>query len=531
MLRGDTPLRVAVLSSILIPVIQVAVHVTSGSGLFGGGMGQETGVGIAFNLPDTLSYASWAYQAKLGFLTFGDLFTTDAHADAFFNLYFLAVGLLSRVTGLEPVFLMQASSFLLGPASAFAVLLIVRRLNFDPASQALGIVLVLFGSGVSGLLILMGLAPGADATFHDLFPLSELVFYPYHSAAFVLLALIVLAAARLFAPKDEDHSTKHAALLGLVLLIIGLVRPYEAVTLTVVFNLTALLFPLSKPQWTWQRFLFVCVIVDSLAIAPIAYAALLSKLPVWGDFAHQSLGFGEEGIAYFLKGFGLLWLLAGLGLAFAVKDRNRSLCFVGAWAIVAALLLCVSPSYGTKLVGGSVLADGLLAAYGLGRLLQGRRQAAIRVTMVTSAVMALTPIVALADIANAGAPRIDRDLLAAGKRIRELEGKHVPTVLTDLSAGAVIPGLFGERVYAGHWTLTPDLRQKARVLRTSGIEGSGNQTYDRNLLGDLLRTTKADYLLLKRTVPAAEAIGRCSAKPVWEGERWLAVSMTDWSCR
>ncbi len=538
MLRDDGPLRIAVLSSILIPIIQVTVHVAAGSGLFGGNpTGPETGVGVAFNLPDMVSYASWAYQAKLGLVTFSDLFTTEPHADVFFNLYFLVIGLVSRITGIEPLPLMEASSFALGPMAAFTVLAITRWLRFNPASQALGIVFALFGSGLSGLLILLfGVRPGADATYHDLFPLSELVFYPFHASVLVLLALTVLAAVRFFSPEEERPTTKHATLLGMVLLAVGLVRPYEAVTLTVVFNLTALVYLLSKPRWPWRRALLAFCVVDLLAVPPIAYAAFLSTLPVWGGFANQSMGFGEEGIDYFLRGFGLLWALAGLGVVFALKDKNRGLCFVGIWAVVAALMLCVSPSYGTKLVGGSVLADGLLAAYGLGRLLRecatlARRRATIRLIAGTIAVMALTPIVVFADIAKAGAPLIENDLLAAGKRIRELEGRRIPIVLTDLSAGAVLPGLFGERVYAGHWTLTPGLRQKARALRSSGIDGSGESTYDRALLGELRRTTKADYLLLRRTVPAAEAISRCSrVKPFWESERWIAVRLADWSC-
>jgi hypothetical protein len=241
-----------------------------------------------------------------------------------------------------------------------------------------------------------------------------------------------------------------------------------------------------------------------------------------------------RGPGFYLKGFALLWSLAVLGVVFAITDRKRDLCFVGVWAILCAALLCFSSSYGTKFSGACALPNGLLAAYGGGRLLQTRSRAAARQLLVgILVVMALTPIVVSQAIAEVGAPRVDTDLLAAGRRLRELEGTRVPVILTDLYAGAILPGLFGEQVYAGHWSLTPHFDEKAKILKQAGVESSSSAdaTYDRNLLVELVRDTRADYILLKRTAPAAAAIATCAhLRPVFEGERWIAVSTARWSC-
>jgi hypothetical protein len=132
-----------------------------------------------------------------------------------------------------------------------------------------------------------------------------------------------------------------------------------------------------------------------------------------------------------------------------------------------------------------------------------------------------------------GPPQIDAELLTAGRRIRDLEGTRIPVVLTDAAAGTVLPGFFGERVYAGHWSLTPDFRTKTALLKRAGVEVSSptGNGYDRDALAELVRDTRANYILLKRTAAAAQAIATCShSEPVFEGERWIAVSASDWSC-
>jgi len=543
--RVDAPIGVALAFSLLILLIQISLHLSGMSGLFPGATaGPQTGIGILYNLPDSLSYASWAAQARLGHLTFSDLFTTEPHSSALFNLYFLLIGFLSRILGIDPLTVMQFSSLLLGPLSVFAVLSIARQLKFDTASQVLSIVFVFLGAGLSGLFILLdayglpSLHYGSDAYYLDLFPLPNLAFYPYHAVTFVLLALIVLVSIKVLTAEGGPGPGRRALLLGALFLIVGFIRPYEAVTLALVFNLTALFGTVTGRGVPLGKTLKVCAIVDVLAFPPVAYAAFVATRPVWRSFAETSMIFETAGAVGFLKGFAVLWGLGALGLAFAIADRKRDLSFVAGWAIVSTALLLLSPHYGTKFAGCGALADGLLAAYGIERLLhegaaRGWRGAAQGFVVCTIGVMVLTPVAVFANAFKLGVPRVDSELLAAGKRIRELEGTSIPVVLTDPVAGAVLPGLFGERVYAGHWSLTPGFRRKAEQLKKAGIDpaGSGDASYDRALLSELVRASGANYLLLQRSAPAAQALATYSlSPPVFEGERWIAVSAARWSC-
>jgi hypothetical protein len=536
--RIDAPFGVALLFSLLIPLVQVSLHLAARSDLFAAGKGPQTGIGALYNLPDTLSYASWATQAKLGYITFSDLFTTEPHSRALFNLYFLAVGFLTRVIGTDALSVMEFSSLLLGPLSVFAVLMVVRELKFNPMTQALSLVLVFLGSGISGLMIMLDtrglhlLSPGADAHYLDLFPLSSLVFYPYHAATFVLLAVIVMLSTRLLAMDGGPSPARLAALLGALFLLTGLVRPYEAVTLLVVFNLAALVGLVVGRGAHLGKTIAVCLIVDVLALPPIAYAAFMTTQPVWRSFADNSMAFETGGSGFFFKGFAILWTLASVGLYFAIIDGKRLLTVVSCWAIVGAALLLLSPSYGSKFAGGSVLPNALLGAYGVQRLLEKSRL--FRPLVVGAVgVMCLTPIVAFADILQVGAPQIDAELLIVGKRIRELEGTRLPVLLTEANAGAVLVALFGHRVYAGHWSLTLGYLSKVEQLKRAGVDASSPAAsgYDRALLTELIRDSGANYLLLRRTAPAMEAVAACShSKPLFEGDRWLAVGTSGWSC-
>jgi hypothetical protein len=550
----NVPVYVAALASLSILATQVSLHLLAKSSLIEDTFPfQQNGIAILYNLEDSVSYASWAYQAKLGHFLFLDLFTTEAHSGILFNLYFLIVGVVSRVADIDPISLMGFSSFLIGPVLAFGVLAIMRELKFEKISLALGVILVLCGSGLSGLfgiLRILGverfchfswlselLIPGADAEYLDLFPSTSLAVYPYHAAALAFLALIVAILTKILVTPDWLISMRVPLLLGTLIFAFGLARPYETMTLAVVFNLTMLLRFFASRQH-WKRGLAICIIINFGALPTLAYSSFVATRPVWNNFAYKGMTQAFDA-SFFLKGFGILWILAASGMIYAVADRNKNLYFFAIWTVLSVALLCVSPGHGSKLAGSSVIPDGVLAAYGVGRLIQksgttAKCRALMWMFIGIIGLMLLTPIGKYIIIVETGAPHVDTDLLAAGKRIRVLEGMRIPVVLTDLEAGAVLPGLFGERVFAGHWSLTPNIRDKYILLIRAGIEGGSplGRQLDQSVLDDLIRSTQAKYMLLKRTAPAAQVIATCThSAMVYNGDRWIAVDLTGWYCQ
>jgi hypothetical protein len=546
---------VALAFSILIPLVQISLHLLAKSGLFfGTSLQPNRAIGILFKREDALSYTSWAYQAKLGNFAFEDLFTTDPHSAIFFNLYFLVVGGICRIADLTPVRLMGLLSLLLGPVAAFTVLLITRELKFSKLAQSFGIVFVFCGAGLSGifkLLLILGveklfaftwlselLHPGADAYYADLFPLMALVLYPYHATAFAILALTVLVAIKLLNARMDIVPVKLATLLGALSFVLGFVRPYEAVTLFLIFNLSLLARFVVYRDVHRRSALAVLYIFNFCALPPLAYSIFVTTQPVWSGFSRRSVGLTGDA-QFFLKGFVILWGLAGVGLIFAIKDRNKRLSFVAIWAVLSAVLLSLSPSYGTKLAGCSIVADGLLAAYGIGRLMETSKTVATSravwwLSVGSVGVMVLTPLWVFSSVIRHGAPQVDTDLLAAGSWIRKLEGVHIPVVLTSSDSGLVLAGVFGERVYAGHWSLTPGSDVKKAKLKKAGLEedvSGDTKNYDRDLFEELVRDTKPDYILLRKSSPASSIVAACARSGLaYRGDRWFAVDASDWSC-
>ncbi|MFH0822363.1 MAG: hypothetical protein V2B18_06390, partial [Pseudomonadota bacterium] len=129
--------------------------------------------GFLYNPGDNLSYVSWTVQARDGAWLFTDLYTVDDHPRAYFNPYFLAVGMVARLTG-APV---AAVLIIVGIIAAAAVVVMAYfatiRSGFPRRAAEAACVFSAFASGLSGPLmaanIRIGSKPliGADIGFQD----------------------------------------------------------------------------------------------------------------------------------------------------------------------------------------------------------------------------------------------------------------------------------------------------------------------------------------------------------------------------
>src|SRR6266850_1466455 len=150
---------------LIVPVGQLSVHTISGSGLWHLlGIGEanianhEQAIGILFNPWDHLQYASLAMENKLGFHFMSNLFTTEPHRSALFNLYFLFVGALSNLFDVQPLAVMVIISFFAAPVVGFIVFMICRQLKFAYVTSLLAVAIVIFGSDPGLILHLVNKA-------------------------------------------------------------------------------------------------------------------------------------------------------------------------------------------------------------------------------------------------------------------------------------------------------------------------------------------------------------------------------------
>src|SRR6185503_19655787 len=77
--------------------------------------------GFAYNISDSSVYLSWIRQASDGHFFQRNLFTTEAQHGNQFNIFFLSLGLLVRITGLPPQVIYHVTRFILGLALLLSV--------------------------------------------------------------------------------------------------------------------------------------------------------------------------------------------------------------------------------------------------------------------------------------------------------------------------------------------------------------------------------------------------------------------------
>jgi hypothetical protein len=264
----------------------------------------------------------------------------------------------------------------------------------------------------------------------------------------------------------------------------------------------------------------------------LAYNFWVASQPVWADFAQASLSLRRDRV-YWLIGYGLL---LGPALAGAWRllreDATHRLAWAG-WASLGlfVLLLAINTER-TRIVNGAqlpvALAAGLGAAWWLARLRrsEGRRRLALAAaTAAYGLLLVSTDVAAVAG--GFGSRTVDGSLYLAAKHAQDAsaEAGAPAVVLCDYETGALLPGLLGIRVFAGHWALTPDFAKRRDRLAEAGLdpewtERTGVATRD-GALPALLHESGAGWVLVRRDQPGAAAV---AAAP----ELVLAVEHGDW---
>ncbi len=124
-------------------------------------------------------------------------------------------------------------------------------------------------------------------------------------------------------------------------------------------------------------------------------------------------------------------------------------------------------------------------------------------------------------------PTIDAEFRNEALAIPIPAAGDLPIVLTGCDEGLYLPGIAGVRVFAGHWSLTPEYKAKCRLLEAAGLTMRGaGQTADADLLVRLVRGAHADYVMLP-TGSSGEArlLGSGLAEPFSVGRRWTTVKV------
>jgi hypothetical protein len=537
-------LLVAAVAAVLI-IVRLYVNCGWGDRLLQPG-NATSAYGFEQNGEDNLSYISWIQQTRLGHFRLSNLYTTEPHDPLIANVTFYAIGRASAVFGWAPAFVFNLCGFI---GALLAVAFVFRyavRIGFSTGSAFWATFVVAFGSGFSWVSYLVDyiygahvLGFGADMTYLDLIPSTIFHMYPDHAIALALLSFLMLAVVKLEEALLARGSCRWRIVLVFVgALILSMSRPYEPVAFFVVYSLyTVLPIVLRKDRAAfWAR-----VTVWSVLVGPIvvfaAYNLWASSQPVWSNLAERSLNLPKNGVrrTYWILGFGWVWVLAAVGVVETFRRKLARFELAAIWSMFVFTLLIVLNSGRSKLASGAFLSLALMSGPVLDslwcQLFQGTgkwQRTALRIGVIVALTGILSPV--FVHLTNRlTVPTIDPEIVFAGERVKQDTTTDMPTVLTDTESGDLLPGLWGMRVYVGHWMLSPNYESKVKELEAAGLlpttqserslPSETAENFDR-----LLNKINPEYVMIRTSSPLAQQLKRSTVEIIYQGSRWIVFA-------
>jgi len=448
---------------------------------------------FTFNTTDHCVYLSWMRQAADGHFFQHNLFTTEPQSGYQFNLFFLALGLISRITHLSTTCVYQLARLGFGAALLRAVWWLLELLVSERRARIAAFWVVCFSAGLGWIpgLWEMGLVRGpVDSWQPEAVTFLSVYLFPLFSVSMLLMAGVLgwlLAALR-------SGSLRHAAYAGLCGLLLGNIHTYDVITLMAVWGAFLVVRAIVERRLV-TRALGQAAIAGALTALSTGYMAWLLKTEA--VFAKRAaVPTFSPSLWMVILGFGLVLALAVVGAvwvkcrpAFQSSGRGDSRAFLIVWAVANVAVSYLPVAFQRKMLMGAHLPLAILAGVALATLLTRVPARARGLALAGSiAALSLTNVrFVLRDMAelpqNQGPVRayMYRGEAAALDWIRQHTPAGAPVQplpwvslhprtgafgFFDNTVACFTPGLTGHPVNAGHWGETPDFPRAMNLWAT-----------------------------------------------------------------
>jgi len=413
----------------LCAIVLVLAALPALIGLFSAPAGSSY-VGYQYNTDDHMVYAAWMRQAMDGHFFFDNRFTTQAQPGLTVHLYFFALGLVAKITGIA-----TATTFARLGFSAFFIWLLyrlVRRLDWEVYEAKLAVALVVVGGGIGGFVWHKF---GQDGPV-DIWQPEGFVFPSMltNSLFMVSLCLILIAFQSFLNARNKPKAMIPGA-LSLALLMN--IHSYDVLLVALVmvgFLAAGLAKKLVTKTWFLRSVVIACgaippalwfmyvlrndAVFQSRA-ATETYSpnfnqvalgyALLIVLGLCGAVARAGkknpirlVGVGLAGAlfitllalapghkeGYFLTplGFGIVFVVALTSVVLAA-DESPTWNLLFSWAVIGTIAIYFPGLFQRKLTMGLSIPWAVLTAYGVCFLLRGRDRSARNLVMALAIVL------------------------------------------------------------------------------------------------------------------------------------------------
>ncbi|MGD2207173.1 MAG: hypothetical protein PVH17_10365 [Anaerolineae bacterium] len=468
--------------------------------------------GLLINHFDGESYYAKMQQGAHGDWLFHLPFTPEPHNGAFIFTFYLALGHLAVVLGLP----IPVTYHLARVAASLVFLLIAYRFIarfFDRlATRRTAFLLMAFSAGLGWLMAPLGVTT-ADFWVAEGFTFLSIMANPHFPLAMGLMLLISMSVLdRLETP------LRLSRLLGIATLglLLAVVQPFAVPIILIVLS-TYLAVLALRDRCLPSRQILISGAVGLGAAPVMLYDLYVYRTnPALKAWSAQNLTPSLPAWDYAL-GYGLVLLLAIVGIWVTVRRRRSVDLFLLSWVGVVVILLYVPFALQRRFITGLHIPLTLLAAIGLEQViwprLASRRRALITGLLVglTALTNAFVPLVSVAGVAQGRHPLVmTQDEAGACAWLRE-QTTWTDTVLTPTQSGQFIPAWAGNRVVYGHPFETIEAENKeTEVIH---FYSAGASAADRRAL---LRRYNVRYVLGPPRVDlGTETLGLA---PAWTGD-------------
>lgn len=442
--------------------------------------------GFVYNHEDEVQYFSFARQALEGKLLFEDRYTTEPHPRILINWFWWGTGQLMKWTGWEIPVSFQAYRFLILLVFIGTLFVFLGR-YLEGNLRWMGLVLILWGGGFGGIVRIfrksLNIIPNGydfDVWLMESHAFLSMMVSPIYNLAVALMLLVYL----FFLKGMENQQNRNFALAGLFSLLLLFFHPFEFGVVFPVLMFTAILLWLSN--WKRNKSAFWGITLFLLISLPgLIYNYYLSRQPVWGEVMNQMALITPDplqiGFCFGLPFF--LTLITFRGLP-SLKKVNPTQALLFSWAVVGFFLLYLPVKFQWHLINGWQVPLYILALKGLEERilpyvkeklthLSNWKERKLKVISYTLIFLfaSITPCYVIqAKIKNTKTHfgqlpyYLHSEELAAINWLRAHSQSGV-AILSGPEMGNILPGWTGNKVFVGHYCITPKYEEKIKIVK------------------------------------------------------------------
>ncbi|MBN1311947.1 MAG: hypothetical protein JXB30_11050 [Anaerolineae bacterium] len=435
-------------------------------------------MGVLVNPVDGASYQAKMYQGYSGSWFFHLPYTPEPHRGVFLFTFYLALGHLSRLLGLQAILVFHAVRLVSSMLMFLAIYQFMADWTSDVTQRRISWGLAVLGTGFGWIVLMVagGMMPDAVITVSDIgvlpeaFPLQAAYANPHFPLAIALAIWMahVLVTSALVETERWPQLDFQTLGLGLGSLALVSMSPFVLVPLGVGYAVLC--------AWLWwrrrifpRRELNWGIVVALLGLPLAAYNAwaISPSNPVFREWMSQNQT-PSPPVWDYLIAFGPILILAGIGVWGSRRTIHDGDVFLIAWIVSILALLYAPLGLQRRFTMGLVVPLAIYAGIGLWRVIVpafARRWRMVVVVlalclMVPSTVMAVVVfLVGTLNPAESSYYYISRE---ENEALVWLQAKRDSLVLASPDFSLYIPSR-GPRVVYGHpfETLKAEERQAA----------------------------------------------------------------------